>query len=249
MSRYGQYCPLALAAEVLCERWNLLILARINDGACRFSAIHRGVPKISATLLARWLEALEAAGLLLRTPLETGRGRHYQLTEAGQDLAPLIDGIAVWGQKWARDMRIDDLDPEFLLYSLHKRLNCRAMPAGQTVIEFQFSGAPTSCRMFWLVHCDGVVDMCLKHPGFDVDLVVRSDLRRFIECWRGIRELRREIASGAIAVEGPGALVKQVPDWFLLSAFAGIERKRAGAEKGLGFTASRTPPPNKFTAP
>lgn len=238
MSRYGQYCPLALAAEVLCERWNLLILARMNDGARRFSVIHRGVPKISATLLARRLEDLEAAGLLVRAPLKTGRGHDYQLTEAGRELAPLINGVAVWGQKWARDMTTDDLDPEFLLYSMHKRLDSAAMPPGRTVIEFQFSGAPKSCRMFWLVHREGAVDMCLKHPGFDVDIIVRSDLKRFIECWRGIRELRRDIASGAVQVEGPRSLAKQLPDWFLLSAFASVERKRPGRENRLNSKAS-----------
>ncbi len=238
MSRYGQYCPLALAAEVLCERWNLLILSRLVDGCRRFSEIHRGVPKISATLLARRLEDLEAAGLLTRTPLEGGRGHDYQLTEAGRELGPLIDDMAVWGQKWARDMTTEDLDPAFLVYSMHQRINARAMPPGRTVIEFQFAGAPPTCRMFWLVHSENGVDMCLKHPGFDVDVIVRADLRRFIECWRGFRDLRGDIAAGAIAVEGPSHLAKQFPDWLLLSGFAGVERERDGAERRLQTHAS-----------
>ena len=233
MSRYGQYCPLALAAEVLCERWNLLILSRLIDGCRRFSEIHRGVPKISATLLARRLEDLEAAGLLARTPLEGGRGYDYRPTQAGRELGPLIDNIAVWGQKWARDMTSEDLDPAFLVYSMHQRIDADAMPPGRTVIEFHFSGAPKTCRMFWLVHAEGGVDMCLKHPGYDVDLIIHSDLRRFIECWRGFRDLRREIAAGAVAVEGPSHLAKQFPDWLLLSGFADVERERNGAERFL----------------
>ena len=190
MSRYGQYCPLALAAEVLCERWNLLIIRRLLDGCSRFTEIHRGVPKISATLLARRLEDLERAGLLTRTPLAATRGHHYELTAAGRELAPMIEDLSVWGQKWARDMTSDDLDPEFLLYSMHRRIDSDAMPPGRVVIRFEFSGAPKSCRMFWLVHAERAVDMCLKDPGFEVDLLVRTDLRRFIECWRGLRDLR-----------------------------------------------------------
>jgi DNA-binding HxlR family transcriptional regulator len=72
MSRYGQYCPLALAAETLCERWNLLIVSRVVDGCHRFNEIHRGVPKISATLLARRLRDLEDAGVISRKPLRSG---------------------------------------------------------------------------------------------------------------------------------------------------------------------------------
>jgi DNA-binding HxlR family transcriptional regulator len=241
MSRYGQYCPLALAAEVLCERWNLLILSRLVDGCRRFTEIHRGVPKISATLLTRRLEDLEAAGLITRTPLENARGHDYQLTEAGRELGPLIDDMAVWGQRWARDMTTDDLDPAFLVYSMHQRINAEAMPPGRTVIEFQFAGAPKTCRMFWLVHAEGGVDMCLKHPGFDVDIVVRADLRLFIECWRGFRDLRREIGAGTITVEGPQRLTRQFPDWLLLSGFANVGRERAGAERSLQKDSAATP--------
>ena len=69
---YGQYCPLALAAELLCERWTLLVMSRLIDGCRRFNEIHRGVPKISPTLLKQRLEQLEHAGLCERVPLADG---------------------------------------------------------------------------------------------------------------------------------------------------------------------------------
>jgi len=125
---YGQYCPLALAAELLCERWTLLVISRVIDGCTRFNEIHRGVPKISATLLSQRLLQLEEAGLIVRIPLPSGRGHLYELTEAGSDLAPIIMNFAVWGQKWAREMVHEDLDPAFLAWSMHTRLNIEAMP-------------------------------------------------------------------------------------------------------------------------
>ena len=73
------------------------------------------------------------------------------------------------------------------------RLDTARMPPGRTVLAFEFTGAPTDCRRFWLVHENGVVDMCLKQPGYEVDMQVAADLRLFIEAWRGIRDLRREI--------------------------------------------------------
>ncbi|MEM7458371.1 MAG: helix-turn-helix domain-containing protein [Pseudomonadota bacterium] len=233
MSTYGQYCPLALAAEVLCERWNLLIVSRVVDGCHRFNEIHKGVPKISATLLSSRLQLLEHAGLITKTPLENGHGHDYQLTDASRALDPIIMDLAAWGQAWARDMTHEDLDPAFLLWSMHTRLDTEAMPKGRTVLAFAFSGAPKDCNRFWLVCKAGDVEMCLKDPGFETDLRISADLRVFTEAWRGFRDLRTEIANGAIRVDGPSHMVRDFPKWLQLSALAGIERHRSGAEKHL----------------
>lgn len=233
MTRYGQYCPLALAAEVLGERWNLLIIRRIIDGCRRFNDIHQGVPKISATLLSKRLQGLEQAGLISIEASPEGRGRHYRPLAACMELEAISNDIAVWGQRWARDMTREDLDPEFLLYSMHRRLDGERMPPGRTVIAFRFTGAPRHCNRFWLIHHDGVTEMCLKDPGYSEDVHVRANLKRFIEAWRGIRDLRREIRSGAIEVHGPTSLVKAFPKWLQKSAYADTKRIRPGREARL----------------
>lgn len=230
---YGQYCPLSLAAEILSERWTILVVSRLLDGCTRFNDIHRGVPRVSASLLSQRLNALTQAGIATKTKAEDGRGHVYGLTEAGRELEPLIDGLAVWGQRWARDMDLDDLDPGFLAWSMHLRLNTEAMPEGRTVMQFEFTGAPSDCRRFWLINDDGKADMCLKHPGYEVDLVVTSDLRRFVEAWRGFRSLKAEIAAGKIRLDGPARHRRAFPDWLLLSALSPIERQRAGRERTL----------------
>lgn len=229
---YGQYCPLALAAEVLCERWTLLVISRIIDGCTRFNEIHRGVPKISATLLSQRLAQLEHAGLILRRPLETGRGHAYELTDAGRDLDPIIMSLAVWGQRWARDMEHEDLDPAFLAWSMHTRLNVEAMPPGRTVMEFAFTGTHQGFSRFWLVVDDGEVDMCLKFPGYEVDVTVSAEIKRFVEAWRGFRDLREDIAAGHIRVEGKLQHRKALPEWLLLSSLATFPRN-AGREAGV----------------
>lgn len=230
---YGQYCPLALAAELLCERWTILVVSRLIDGCRRFNEIHRGVPKMSATLLTQRLGQLEHAGLVVRRPLQTGRGHEYLLTEAGEELGPIVMDMAIWGQRFARDMVLDDLDPAFLAWSMHTRLDTEAMPEGRTVMEFTFTGTPTEFRRFWLVHEGGAVDMCLKHPGFNVDIEVHADIRRFVEAWRGFRDLRRDMASGKIRVNGPSELCRALPDWLRLSALAPYDRSLRGSERRL----------------
>jgi DNA-binding HxlR family transcriptional regulator len=231
--QYGQYCPLALAVELLCERWTLLVVSRLIDGCSQFNDIHRGVPRISPSLLSRRLSELERAGLIERGPAKKGLPRTCKLTPAGQELAPIIDALAVWGQRWSRDMNADDLDIAFLAWSMHRNIDTARMPPGRTVIEFHFSNAPPDGRRFWLVYEHDATAMCLKSPGHDVDLQVRADLRLFIEAWRGIRNLRQEIQAGRVQLIGPQSLRKQFPNWLLLSGLAPHQRLRAGREQRL----------------
>ncbi|MEL7022359.1 MAG: helix-turn-helix domain-containing protein [Pseudomonadota bacterium] len=230
--RYGQYCPLALAAELLCERWTLLVVSRLLDGCRSFNEIHRGLPRISPSLLTKRLRELEHAGLLKRYRPSGNKHYRYKPTPAALELNPIVDGLAAWGQRWGRDMVLDDLDPAFLAWSMSYRLDASRMPAGRTVIGFEFSGAPAELSGFWLVHEGGDTQMCLKDPGLEPDLVVQSDLRRFVEAWRGIRSLHDEIADGKLQVFGPRQLAHAFPDWLQLSAFAG-ERQRPGREHHL----------------
>lgn len=230
---YGQYCPLALAMEMLGERWTLLIVSRIIDGCSQFNQIHRGVPRISPSLLSKRLDELVRAGLVEKVTATRRRAAHYRLTEAGRDLEPIVMQLAVWGQHWARDLVGDDLDLAFLAWSMHTRVNTASMPGGRTVIEFEFSGTPSSFRGFWLVHERDTVDMCLQHPGFDVDVKVIADLRRFVETWRGFRDLESEIRHGHIQLAGDTRLTRQLPLWLQLSALATYPRKRRGPEQRM----------------
>jgi DNA-binding HxlR family transcriptional regulator len=230
---YGQYCPLALAAELLCERWTILVVSRLLDGCAQFNEIHRGIPRISPSLLSQRLAELERAGLVVREPAAKGKARRYAVTDAGRELEPIIMDLAAWGQRWSRDMTHDDLDPAFLAWSMHRRIDTGRMPPGRTVIELEFTGAPRDCRRFWLVHEDGRVEMCLKHPGFEVDLRVLSDIRVFVEAWRGIRNLRTEISAGRVRVLGPARLCRQFPAWLQLSQLSLFPRKRPGRELRL----------------
>ena len=188
---------------------------------------------MSPSLLSQRLAELESAGVVEVGKASKGKPREYRLTPAGRELAPLVDMLAVWGQRWARDMTLEDLDPGFLVWSMHLRMNVEAMPPGRTVLEFNFSGAPADCKRFWIVKKGGAVEMCLKDPGLDVDLLVTSDLRLFVEAWRGFRDLRQEIKDRRIRVLGEEKLQRQFPDWLLLSALAPYGRERAGRERKL----------------
>jgi len=229
---YGQYCPLALAAELLCRRWTILIISRLIDGCSTFGEIHKGLPRISPSLLSTRLTELQHAGIVSRKRKGTGRYT-YEVTQAGRDLEGIINSMAVWGQHWARDNDLQDLDLGFLAWSMTLRIDSDRMPPGRTVLQFEFSGAPTDFRRFWLVNDDGKVDMCLKHPGYETDLTIRADLRVFVETWRGFRNMGAEIKASRIRLTGRSDLKKAFPDWLMLSMFAHVERKAPGRERSL----------------
>lgn len=224
-SQFGQFCPIALASEVLTQKWMLLIVRELNAGATRFNEIRRGVPRISATLLKQRLDQLEHAGIVRRQFVKKSADE-YLLTQAGRELKSVLAGIGEWGQRWAREIDDDDLDPGWLVWAMHRRLDVLAMPPGRTVLEIQFTDAPKDQRFFWLVCEDGKVDVCIKRPGFDIDLHVATSVRTLAKVWRGIRPIRPEITSGAIALTGRLALKRAFPKWLLFSVFAGIKRAK-----------------------
>ena len=223
MDGFGQFCPVALASEVLTQRWMLLIVRELLAGSRRFSDIKRGVPRISATLLKQRLDTLAQAGVIELS--DTG----YRLTEAGRELGPVLTAVGTWGQRWAREIRSDDLDPGWLVWNMRRRLNSAAMPAGRTVIGIEFVDAAPGERLFWLVHEDGQAEVCLKPPGFDEDIVIRASVRRMAEIWRGLRTFEAEVRCGSVRIDGSAEARRAAPHWFLLSAYAAIERPRGKA--------------------
>jgi DNA-binding HxlR family transcriptional regulator len=223
---YGQFCPVALASETLAQRWMLLIVRELCAGATRFNEIRRGVPGISGSLLKQRLDLLERAGIVRRPRTSAGRMPAYVLTAAGEELRPVIASIGAWGQRWARDIRDADLDPGWLVWAMHRRLDTNALPRGRNVIELHFTDAAAQQRTFWLVCQDGAVEVCLKPPGFETDLTVTTSVRTLAEIWRGLRSLGPEVRAGRLRLEGEPALCRAFPKSLLLSVFASVERSR-----------------------
>ena len=139
MVDYGQFCPVAKATELIGERWTLLIIRELVLGTHRFSDFQRALSRISPSLLTKRLKDLEKAGIIIRKTQQGRRGYQYFLTPAGRQLAPVIEHLATWGMRWARSQLTDDeLDIEFLMWEIQRRLDSEALPDGETVLCFIF---------------------------------------------------------------------------------------------------------------
>lgn len=216
MRGYGQFCPVAQALEILGERWTLLVVRELLCGSRRFNDLLRGVPLMPRTMLANRLRTLEAAGIVVH------RGADYLLTDAGEELRPLVLGLGAWGQRWAqRTIDEDDLDASLLMWDLHRRLDPEHLPRERTVVHFELSSPRRGLQRYWLRIEDRQSEVCLTNPGFTVDLVVEADLRSFAEVWIGRASLAAALRAGRIVLAGPPRLKKAFPRWLLRSAFAG----------------------------
>lgn len=223
---YKQFCPVAMAAEILCSRWTMVLLRELLAGSTRFNDLRRGVPKMSPSLLSRRLKQLEEAGILRRIEAADRPGApEYHLTESGRDLRPVVEAMGIWGQRWVEsEPSLKNLDPSLLMWDMRRNLNPSPLPDRRVVVEVDFADQPRSKRTWWLViEPEGAVDLCWSHPGFDVDLYVSTDLRTMTAIWMGLTTLRRE--ADRIRFDGDRGIARSMQDWLGLSPFA-VEKKR-----------------------
>jgi DNA-binding HxlR family transcriptional regulator len=217
MEGYGQYCPLAKGAEVFAERWTPLILRELLRGSTTFNDLHRGVPRMSRSLLSNRLKKLEACGVLKST------GTHYELTPAGRELGPVVTQLGTWAQRWYRStFRGAELDVGVLMWDIRCTVNANALPSIRTVVQFIFSDLPANTRAWWLVNESGEVDLCPVDPGDEPELQICTTLRTMTRVWMGDLSIGAAQRSGVLTVLGPHDLRRCLGTWLRLSPYASV---------------------------
>jgi DNA-binding HxlR family transcriptional regulator len=218
---YGQFCPVAKAAEIFAERWTPLILRELLCGSHRFGELEHGLPRISRSLLAQRLRFLESAGLVERRTSPDLRSPEYHLTAAGRDLYDVVIRLGEWSHRWFNPLLGDDaLDLQLLVWDIHRCLHSDRLPNRRVVVEFDFSGAQTG--RYWLLLEPGAPSVCWDPPGFEVDLVVRADALTMHRVWLGHQSFADALAKRQIELDGPRHLTQAFPGWLALSHFAAI---------------------------
>ncbi|MEP7084748.1 MAG: helix-turn-helix domain-containing protein [Betaproteobacteria bacterium] len=236
---YQQFCPVAMAAEILCTRWTIILLREMFAGSTRFNELRRGVPRMSPALLSQRLKELESAGIVSRARASGARASRaksaanrsvfeYRLTESGRELGPLVEGFGIWGQRRIESKpSLQNLDVDLLMWDMRRSLNTTPLPARRSVVEFVYPQLPAPQRRWWLiVEPQAGVDLCKIDPGFDVDLYVSVDLRTMTAIWMGLDTVRAATANQRMILTGDRQLAVSMQTWLGLSPFA-KERKLA----------------------
>ena len=222
MTDYGQFCPVAKASELLGERWMILVLRELFLGSLRYSEFQRALSRISPSLLTKRLKQLESAGIVIRKIPQGRKGHDYYLTPAGKELGPMIELLAIWGMRWARGQLSDDeLDVEFLMWDIQRRLQLDQLPDGETTLCFIFDDLE-QFKSWWLVIRDRKVDLCTENPGLNVDLYVSCTLRHLIAVWEGDISIQSALKKGYMRAQGDAQLARNIPQWLGINPYADI---------------------------
>lgn len=223
MDNYGQFCTVARGAEALCERWTPLVVRELLCGSRRFNDLHRGVPRMSTSLLAQRLRHLEDIGVVRRSA--AGKVWEYSLTEAGEDLRPIIMALGHWGARWIGSrLRDNALDAGLLMWDIRRFARLEEFPPHPVVVHFRFRDARPGEEQWWLVVEQGVADLCRDDPGRDLTLVVDSTVRALTEVWSGDRSPQEALHANDLRVDGAPRETQSLWRWLGTSAFAATRR-------------------------
>jgi DNA-binding HxlR family transcriptional regulator len=227
MKSYGQFCPVAKAAQLFSERWTPLILRDMAAGATRFSELQRGVPLMSPTLLSRRLKELEAEGVVERKRAPNGKSWTHHLTTSGREFVPLVVALGVWGQRWTRrQLARDEVDVTLLAWALERSVDASAFDRASTVVRVEFTDQRAAKSKWWFVNRSDACELCLEDPGYEIDLYLRTTVRDMIYIVRGDLSLARALGEGRLEADGPRALRGRLRAWLNLSPLTKVKSQR-----------------------
>ncbi len=218
MGGYGQYCPIALGAEVFAERWTPIVLRNLMVGCERFGQILDGAPGLSRSVLSARLRRLERAGVVAGSG--AGRDRRYRLTAAGRELGEVVLALGAWAARWV-EVVPERQDPYLMLWGLSRLIHPEALPHPRVVVRFDLVDGRAPDR-YWIVAQPSGCEVCVTPPGFAEDGVVRTGTAALYHWHCGHLPLGRAERDGAMEVDGPPWLHRVLAGWGTLSPFAAV---------------------------
>jgi len=220
--KYGQFCPIAKTAEILGEKWTILIIRELIMGATRFNQLQRGLSLISPTLLSSRLEKLEDWGLVMKKKSNMQKGHEYYATKSCRDLLPVLIKMAEWGMLWTFSNITDkEYDLELLMLYLERSISPDELPDGQTTIKFKFIDINKNSN-WWVLVNNGKTDLCMKDPGIEVDIYITTDVKTMINVWMGENSYKKAEQNGDMKIIGHHLLTRKVNSWMKDSVFKGL---------------------------
>jgi DNA-binding HxlR family transcriptional regulator len=222
MQGYGQYCPIALAAEVFAERWTPIIIRNMHLGCTHFGEILDGAPGMPRSVLSHRLSTLARQGVLERS--RSGRSTAYTLTRMGNELADVCLALGVWGARW-REVAPADQDPYLALWTQCRLIDPGTSSRPRIVVRFDIVRAGAPVRL-WLVVDRTGNEICVQLPEGREDGVVTADTASLVRWYAGELSLSVAREQGGMTVSAPPWLERELAEWGRLSPYAGIQPAR-----------------------
>jgi DNA-binding HxlR family transcriptional regulator len=219
MSSYGQYCPIALAAEVFAQRWTPIIIRNLYLGCAHFGDILDGAPGMPRSVLAERLRGLERDGVVERTT--SGRSTLYELTDMGRELSVVCLALGAWGARWI-PVEAEDQDPYLALWTVSRLIEPESLPRPRVVVRFDVRRDQRATTRFWLILDRRGNEVCGRAPGFSDDGVVSTDTGSLMRWYMGRLALADAVAAGGMSVAAPPWLERELARWGRLNPYADV---------------------------
>ena len=206
MRSYDQYCGIAKSLDVVGDRWTLLIVRELEvNGACRYTDLRNGLPGIATNLLADRLRELEAAGVIAREdappPIATTL---YRLTPRGEELRPVLEGLALWGVPLMTERDPDDaVRSHWIAWGLELMLRDRQPDGPPFMIELQTGDRPVVIET-----CDGELRSRLG-PAENPDATLTGPPTPILALLLGLHELADAQTQG-VTYQGDTTLLDRI---------------------------------------
>ena len=151
----------------------------------------------------------------------------YSLTDAGEELRPIVMALGHWGARWVGARLHDhELDAGLLMWDVRRSVRIEKFPPTAVIIHFRFRDARAGERVYWLVVEGGAADLCRDDPGRELTLVVDCTVRALTEVWTGERTPQEVLRSQDLRVEGDPRDADRLWRWLGASAFAASRQGR-----------------------
>lgn len=150
--------------------------------------------------------------------------RHIARRPAGEEFVPIVIALGVWGQRWTRrQLQEHEIDLDLLLWAMENSVNPAAFKKERGVVEIQFTDQPVHKRRWWFLNENKRCELCIREPGFDIDLYIRSDLPTLIYVWRGDMSLTQALKADRLEAHGDRTALKTLRAWLGVSSLAHVQ--------------------------
>ena len=219
----GSLCPAMASADILGDKWTLLLLREMFLGTTRFGGFQKAIPRMSPSILSKRLKTLEAAEIIVRKPSATMQAVEYRLTRSGRELGPIVESMAIWGMRWRkRSIAAQDCDVGGFMWDFHRTLKTQGLPDGETVILVQISDR-IDLNTWWVIANGDAVDLCPDDPGHDVDIYLTAPLATLVALWLGDISVKDATDARSAFIDGDRHLINSAQDWMAQSPLVGVQ--------------------------
>ncbi|MDA2979022.1 MAG: helix-turn-helix domain-containing protein [Actinomycetota bacterium] len=213
MKTYNQYCPIARSSEILAQRWTPVIIRTLLNGPSTYTVLADQAPGIPRSLLTSRLRELQTSKLVTKAQDPATKGKVYELTESGQDLATVINAMGQWGERWL-DVTPQHADPVHFLNSwINSYLNHDTLLDRRVTVRFEFTDQPVKVSPMWVIFEPHHSEVCRAYPGYEEDLIVTAESVALAEWHLGRIEWHHAVQDGRINISGIPQLAKALPTW------------------------------------